>query len=114
MNLRELIQTHTLLQEVECGVELPPGWVQIVHDLATRLESIDGVIISQVKSKFGGLRVYTQLGSSDDDAVNRLIAEAEKQAAYTCDVCGCGSGHLVVTNFRRYMVRCHKHEGTNA
>jgi hypothetical protein len=31
MSLHELIQKHPLLQDVECGVALPPGWVEIVH-----------------------------------------------------------------------------------
>ena len=106
MTLEEVIQAHKILQNVECGVDIPPGWVLILHDLATKLEAIPGVVIAQVKEKFGHLRVYHQFGSSDDSLVDRLIAAAEDQAKVTCEVCGKSPA---VLNASGWATRCQEH-----
>ena len=41
--------------------------------------------VTQVKEKFGGLRVYL---TNTDDTINRMIDIAEQQAEQTCEYCG--------------------------
>jgi indole-3-glycerol phosphate synthase len=40
----------------------------------------------QVKEKFGALRFYTSVAANDVEA--KIIAEAEKASACTCEECG--------------------------
>ncbi len=97
---------------------LNPGWEPIVETL---FDAIDKLIdddqsarfqVRQVKEKFGGLRVYVSLQSvadqdDDDDEpspplspadeaasleISKLIRQAERDAASTCEGCGKPSG----------------------
>jgi len=109
MTLDELIQAHPILQNVECGVDVPPGWVALVHDLATKLEAIRGVKIEQLKQKLGGLRCYlVYLGAIHNAEADRLIDEAEDVAGRTCEVCG-AEGSTVRSAAGYLTVRCQEH-----
>ncbi len=60
--------------------------------------------IRQVKSKYGGLRIYVSGG--DDEAFSKVIhqavAEAEKIAYDTCEVCGARGAKTI--NMRGWIV----------
>lgn len=88
MTLNEVIASYPVLQNVACGVWAPSGWVPLLADLAKELSTVEGVKLSQVKQKFGGLRVYAEHGSADDAQVDRIIAKFTKRAAHTCEQCG--------------------------
>ena len=109
MDLQELIRAHPMLQDVECGVAVPPGWVDLVHDLITKLEGIPGVVVTQVKSKFGTLRVYTKFDSADDAAVKRLVSDAEFRSSHTCEVCGAAGATIRTTYGGWHTTRCPEH-----
>ena len=59
------------------------GWSKILdrlYDLKPR-----NVYVTQVKEKFGGLRVYC--GSADEEFYTAIDA-AEKESYQTCEICG--------------------------
>ena len=64
------------------------GWEDIIRRLLLDLDKPEMVWsnhITQVKEKFGTLRFY--IGSATDPVFKR-IAQAEKESAVTCQVCG--------------------------
>lgn len=76
------------------GVETGPGWYDIIYNLSEKLQQLiatlpedyrKGQKITQVKQKFGGLRVYMHKYMPE---VYGLIEEAEKLAYKTCEQCG--------------------------
>ncbi len=81
------IQELPLFVGAPCGVCVPPGWHRIVRGLHSQLMTIDrqGAQVQQIKSKFGGLRVYMSMRVPGVDAA---IEDAENACAQTCMVCG--------------------------
>jgi len=67
------------------------GWFNLLNELFTRMEMMkDGngdydFVITQVKEKFAGLRVYTSAGS---DALYSLLDEYEYMSYTVCELCG--------------------------
>ncbi len=70
-----------------CASGIGDGWVPIVDDLFTRLveTGFDIKTCAQIKEKFGGLRVYFDARS---DEQNTLTEAAEARAYKTCEQCG--------------------------
>jgi hypothetical protein len=73
------------------GCECGDGWFEIVRALCLRLQAdikarpeID-LRLTQVKEKFGLLRVYCEGG---DDRVMAIIREAQDASAEACEECG--------------------------
>jgi hypothetical protein len=68
-----------------------PGWHSIVNECLDRIEPL-GAHITQVKEKFGGLRIYYHLvtGVTIDelDEIDHFIKLAELEANVTCEECG--------------------------
>lgn len=60
------------------------GWEPIIRRLSEKLEPM-GVIATQVKEKFGGLRFYIDQGT---DEAYAAIDEAERESYRTCEECG--------------------------
>lgn len=75
------------------GIECGAGWLLIVDALAAKLEAMnvlhpdDPITFTQVKEKFGTLRIYFNAGS-DYTMTEKLIDEAEAASAKTCEDCG--------------------------
>jgi hypothetical protein len=69
------------------GFACADGWFCILRDLFVSLKPMapEGFKVSQVKAKFGTLRVYAS-GTTPD--VYRAIKEAEDKSRRTCEVCG--------------------------
>jgi len=67
------------------GFECSDGWFELLKELSEKLEP-QGVVASQVKEKFGGLRFYLRGGATD--AVWDLIDEAENKSEEICELCG--------------------------
>ena len=67
-----------------------PGWHGILVELHGGLVKLDpGYTVSQVKEKFGGLRVYLDFSVADSDgAMQDLINAAVTKADVTCEECG--------------------------
>jgi hypothetical protein len=98
------------------GVEHGNGWYGILYALGQAVEPYcaeSGEYVSQIKEKFGTLRVYTDCGHGDseyaihaetpgqitlapvshDENIARYITAAEKESAITCESCG-GPGDI--------------------
>ena len=66
------------------------GWFSLIYDLSKEItehaekNGLDPKA-SQVKEKFGGLRFYVE---SEDEAISKLIDEAEAKSFTLCEECG--------------------------
>ena len=62
-------------------------WHPLIKDALTRIEALGNanLTVLQVKEKFGGLRIYLSLSSTEADAI---ITAAEAEASETCEECG--------------------------
>jgi len=74
------------------GCDCPHGWEKLVDALLTDLFKLEGFkpeMVAQIKSKFCGLRVYTDdIPEEIKDNVNKLIATAEDESYKLCEQCG--------------------------
>lgn len=89
--------------------DLPLGWFPLVDALLTDLSKLPTWNISQVsqiKEKFGGLRVYIDYLETNTDAdiaqMDELISKAETRSLELCQSCGAAGtrknkGNWVVT-----------------
>ena len=81
---------HYLLHK--CGyLEIQEGWYPLVDNLCSELTRLieqghPRIHAVQVKSKFGGLRFYTE---DDPSAAQvQVITDAERVSEHTCETCG--------------------------
>lgn len=71
----------------ECG----DGWFNIIEKAAQEINRAgadwieDPPRASQVKEKYGTLRIYMQ---SENDEMDKVIRKAEAESSKTCEVCG--------------------------
>lgn len=64
----------------------PEGWSDLVRGLLLTIAEVDpDCRITQLKEKFGGLRVYTE---GTNDAAGEAIEAAEKLSFRICEQCG--------------------------
>jgi hypothetical protein len=88
----------------ECG----PGWYDMLDGVlafASETELRAGWKVSQLKEKYGGLRIY-HTGAPDD--VEEMIDAAEHLSEHVCDVCGAPGKK---SNGRGWITtRCEEHE----
>ena len=66
------------------GIECGKGWAGLYEPLRERCRA-EGIPITQIKEKFGGLRFYVAGGS---DALHAAIEAAEAASFKTCEECG--------------------------
>lgn len=68
------------------GIECGDGWYAIVAEVCRAVDdSEDKVVWTQIKEKFGGLRMYYFGGS---DFVEGVVRMAEHMSYRTCERCG--------------------------
>lgn len=76
------------------GADVDGGWRDIIWELSEKLENIilskpeqdrSAYHMTQLKEKFGGLRIYL---SWDDDETDAILLEAENKSFITCEYCG--------------------------
>lgn len=71
---------------VECGADCGDGWLPILDRLLTDLFVMGwNGRLSQVKEKFGLIRVYLDCGTV---AQYRRVEQAERESASVCETCG--------------------------
>lgn len=75
-NQKALDELNPLLEETECWSDCPLSWAQEVLVLIKELKN-RGVHITQVKEKYGELRVY----HSGDEDIDKLIYKCEIELA---------------------------------
>ena len=73
------------------GFEVGKGWIPVLEDGFKKIndivekESIDDFRVTQVKEKFGTLRVYTNWST---DPIDKIVQEMEKTCETVCEECG--------------------------
>ena len=74
----------------EHHAEVGPGWEKILTDLhANLLVLVPEYAVTQIKEKFGGLRIYlTYPEGTDSSAPEALLDKAEEDSLRTCERCG--------------------------
>lgn len=103
-----IITNHPKLYRHGISFECLDGWLPIIQDLSGKIEPLilndedeyRHIYAVQVKEKYGGLRFYM---SVSNDAIDKLIDEAEEACAITCERCG-KPGEL--TGTRWYQTLC--------
>lgn len=118
---RELQERHPRLfrdpeppHHIVGSIETAEGWRDVVERACGRIEAAldpdDRVTVSQVKSKFGTLRIYWE-GMVENPvtghAIEDAIALAEARSACTCETCG-EEGRLHYWN-GWYRTSCREH-----
>ncbi len=85
----------------ECG----KGWWPMIEKAAAAIDSFNvanpenPIEVSQIKQKFGGLRIYCYNAPED---IRQLIDEAVAASWHTCEKCGSTTG--VITNLEGYRL----------
>ena len=85
----------------ECG----KGWWPLIEKVAAAIDSFNAahpdspVEVTQIKQKFGGLRIYHHNTPED---IRQLIDEAIEASWHTCERCGATEG--VATNLEGYRL----------
>ena len=85
----------------ECG----KGWWPMIEKVASAIDSFNAanpenpIEVSQIKQKFGGLRIYHHNAPED---IRPFIDEAIEASWHTCEKCGSTTG--VTTNLEGYRL----------
>ena len=85
----------------ECG----KGWWPMIEKVASAIDFFNAtnpgkpIEVSQIKQKFGGLRIYHYNASED---IRQLIDHAIEASWHTCEKCGSTTG--VTTNLEGYRL----------
>ena len=77
------------------------------QNLAKENKEFSPVTFDQLKSKWGGLRIYF---SGGDDYIDGIVAMAEEMSYKTCEICG-NKGYP--NKFGWITTLCHKHRNNN-
>ena len=117
--------------DVQLGASIGLGWIELYVNAAKKIKAVLDANpefrckIVQVKEKFGGLRLYTQMfseGMADDPdgdllldprhndltgLIEAIITEAEEVASRTCETCGAPGCQVSATGW--IHVACSKH-----
>ena len=94
-DMEVLLERYPTLLQVEY-IECDIGWFDIIDKALAEIlmlccETGEEVKFVQIKEKFGGLRMYYDTESEDDDFKQRIddcVYNAEKESYTTCEVCG--------------------------
>lgn len=94
---------------VKCCV--PAGWVALIDRIYDAMP--DGVVVHQVKEKFGGLRFYYgREGMEGNDNALRafaiVVTAAESESYTVCDECGQPGQWSVIDAWRRVLCEDHR------
>ncbi|KAK0447245.1 hypothetical protein EV421DRAFT_2033626 [Armillaria borealis] len=73
----------------EQGLKCGEGWDGLIREICEELKGKD-VVFSQIKEKFGQLRIYVEEG---DEETLRYLLEMEEKSAKVCEECG-AAGNL--------------------
>ena len=104
LNPDPTLQSNLMAWGFMCGM----GWNKLIYETLDKIQAIvdrDGlnIEVTEVKEKFGGLRIYT---SSYTDEIFEITQDAEEQSCHICEICG-KPGELVEVG-GWWMTRCEK------
>ena len=101
--MRDLKEKYPELYDSDFFFECGPGWYGILKKMSEKLSAIGGVSVSQVKEKYGTLRVYADHdGTPIETDFWAVIDEAEKASEYVCEQCA-SPGTLTGTNWYKTL-----------
>lgn len=95
------------------GFDCGSGWYDLILTLSIQIEKIteklrdEGVepdylpMVTQVKEKYGGLRLYLTVSTKEMD---ELISKAEEDSLHICEECG-AEGKLMAA-YGRFLTTC--------
>jgi hypothetical protein len=92
-----LMQRHASLFARGGALAVGSGWRELIEKAVERIAVVaagapgDEITITQIKEKFGGLRIYFNAKRLPDDTLARIreaIDLAEARADCTCETCG--------------------------
>ena len=97
LSAEELIAKYPKLFGESFYIECHSGWYNIIDSLAQSIESYtkysltyekpeDELQFSQIKEKFGILRIYM---NNADETITNMIDLSESFSATVCECCGC-------------------------
>ena len=92
MKLNELLRKHAhMLAHYHTGIEIGPGWIDLVDRMLTDLDALqEGITCTQIKTKYATLSCYLEGYSG---AAMEVIDRYEELSAHTCERCG-GPGEI--------------------
>lgn len=95
------------------GFEFQNGWLPMVYELFGLLDDLQcasghAITISQIKEKFGSLRIYLNCSDDISEDVRILTALFSSLSARTCDICG-ASGKIDLHD-GYWCPRCENHK----
>lgn len=86
----------------ECG----PGWKSLIDPIVTRANDM-GATITQIKEKFGLLRIYFDPGHADCDELEDMVDQAELDSATRCEMCGEPAHMMLKAGWRKTLCKIH-------
>jgi len=90
------------------GFGVADGWFSLVDRLSTKLSADPNLVVSQIKEKFGLLRIYFELSPLPSDeieeATDAALAEAVAESQITCEWCGKPGKHAQREGY--WSVKC--------
>lgn len=98
------------------GIECGDGWLSIITEALNKMDSLpdDNLYITQIKEKFGELRIYTSWYNKEIEMdLDNIIEEAEIKASTTCEICG-KEGKLRPKGWIQVLCDEHEKGRTNA
>lgn len=85
----ELVQAYPeIFVRGETSIKIGPGWVPILSKMAEEMRVVGQCQVSAVERRYSYMRVYSLLGSLNDSATDRIVAQAEDSASLVCSNCG--------------------------
>lgn len=108
MNLEAVRLKHAdLFSSTFRGLECGEGWSALIDETLSELHRRrPHALVSQVKEKLGGLRMYV-VDKLDEEA-KAILRSAEEHSFLVCAICGCRGSIVSTPGWVR--VRCATHE----
>jgi hypothetical protein len=108
--IQKLINKYPkLLKNVECGVEFPKGWYSLLDRLCNTITYENQINsrrlpkVSQLKSKFAGLRFY--IDNRVHESIKSAVRFAESISNIVCESCGSMSARKTNTGWVMTLCR---------
>ena len=101
------------------GCQCNDGWFKIIDEACKKLSKFSEYIyLSQIKEKFGELRIYydyrTDVSQREkktiQDALVEITTEASNQSLKQCEICGEKANFCVRLDGKLFKTLCSKHQ----
>lgn len=113
-NTLEIIKTAPSIYGEDFYFECDDGWFKLLLDLSLELSRFKYLKITQLKEKFGSLRVYftnVDYEANSSKLIEQIISKYENISTDICEVCG-NPGKLI-NNHGWYKTVCEEHNKKN-